>query len=109
MVKDSLFDTTSLNEEIFSDRQHAGKYIGSRLRSMYSAAAADDALPMVVAIGRGGIPVAYETSRVSGVPYFSALGCRKNTNRMVPIGVATAEGVAVVNDHHRSSRTGARC
>jgi predicted phosphoribosyltransferase len=99
MVKDSLFDTTSLNEEIFSDRQHAGKYIGSRLRSMYSAA--DDALPMVVAIGRGGIPVAYETSRVLGVPYFSALGCRKipcNTNRMVPIGVATAEGVAVVND-----------
>jgi predicted phosphoribosyltransferase len=97
MSKESFLDATDLNDEIFIDRQHAGKYLGNKLKELPPYADA----PLLVAIGRGGIPVAAEAAKVLNISSVSALGCRKipcNANRLVSMGVATAEGVVVMDD-----------
>lgn len=97
MSEPSFLETTNLNEELFTDRCHAGKYLGSKLKSLQP----ERDVPLLVAIGRGGVPVACEVAKIIDLQTISALACRKipcNANRHVAMGVATAEDVVVMDD-----------
>lgn len=50
----------------FADRRDAGQYLGRRLRELGYGAAPDRAPPLVLALPRGGVPVAFEVARAIG-------------------------------------------
>lgn len=88
---------SDINIEIFEDRRHAGKALGCRLGALF--AQMPDVL--IVAVGRGGVPVAYEASRVLGTPQVAALACRKipcNANRHVALGTVSFLETTVLDE-----------
>jgi putative phosphoribosyl transferase len=50
----------------FADRREAGEYLGRKLRELGFGAQPDRAPPLVLALPRGGVPVAFEVARALG-------------------------------------------
>lgn len=50
----------------FANRREAGQYLGSRLRELGYGATPDREPPLVLALPRGGVPVAFEVARAIG-------------------------------------------
>ena len=79
---------------IFSDRAHAGRLLGERLRHL----SGDDVL--VLGLPRGGVPVAFEVARELGAP-LDVVVVRKigaPHRPEVAMGAVGEDGVVVVND-----------
>src|SRR5579871_6564757 len=77
----------------FRDRRDAGRQLASQLRSL----AAEH--PVVVALPRGGVPVAYEIARALDAP-LEILAVRKigaPTNPEFAVGALAEDGTAIVN------------
>ncbi len=54
---------------LFSDREEAGKLLGNRLKEEIEKIGIDKDNAVILAIPRGGIPVAYYVSKETGIPF----------------------------------------
>ena len=81
--------------EAFIDRRHAGRVLASRLTKY---AGRDDVI--VLALPRGGVPVAYEVASALGAPMDVFLVRKLGTpgHRELAMGAIASGGVRVVND-----------
>src|SRR5690606_20881761 len=80
---------------IFRDRRAAGRELGERLAHAYASSD-----PIVLALPRGGVPVAYEVARALRAP-LDVLVVRKigaPFNREFAIGAIASGGVTVYHD-----------
>ena len=81
--------------QAFIDRRHAGRVLASRLTNY---AGRDDVI--VLALPRGGVPVAYEVASALGVPMDIFLVRKLGTpgHRELAMGAIASGGVRVLNE-----------
>ena len=81
--------------QAFTDRRHAGRVLASRLAKY---AGRDDVI--VLALPRGGVPVAYEAASALGAPMDVFLVRKLGTpgHRELAMGAIASGGVRVLND-----------
>ena len=79
----------------FRDRQHAGAVLATRLQHL-----ADSPNPVVLALPRGGVPVAYEVARALGTPMdvFVVRKLGLPGHPELAMGAIASGGVRVMND-----------
>ncbi|EYF04624.1 phosphoribosyltransferase [Chondromyces apiculatus] len=89
-------------KQMYRDRREAGRALGVRLMAQ-GLAQRDDVI--VLALPRGGVPVAYEAARVLGVPLdiflVRKLGAPGQSEH--PLGIVASGGVTVLNHELLSS------
>src|SRR5262249_40755698 len=88
-------DGKAMDDQAFIDRRDAGRVLASRLTKY---AGRDDVI--LLALPRGGVPVAYEVASALGVPMDVFLVRKLGTpgHRELAMGAIASGGLRVVND-----------
>ena len=84
---------------MFTNRQQAGVLLAARLKNLYSSTGFDGT-PVVVALPRGGVPVALEVAIALDCPMDVLVSKKIGApgQEEMAIGAVTADGVVVLND-----------
>jgi len=84
---------------MFTNRQQAGALLAARLRNLYSSTGFDGT-PVVVALPRGGVPVALEVAIALDCPLDVLVSKKIGApgQEEMAIGAVTADGVVVLNE-----------